>query len=152
MATLNLEKGFFDSLGTEKPTNDSSLAQEAMRALYNEDHFLIFMAHLKSPGDSSPELLRSLEQFIQSRGSFPDYAEKYKELIEKGTAHDLLYKTQWALRGLEAPEEVLRWMESFGSAQKVSEDNAKDESTTIVAAPPPDSSPEALQAGPTQFA
>ncbi len=103
-----------DSLRDPSGEVSDGLAADAARATLNEDHFLIFMSRYKSYGVPPPEGVEEIYKTVSVQGRFKDFYEKHRAFIEKTGPREILYKTQWAQKGHETPEDVIAWMETVG--------------------------------------
>ncbi|MBI3316410.1 MAG: thermonuclease family protein [Candidatus Omnitrophica bacterium] len=100
----------------EKNTSQDmeSFIKDALRASANEDHFLLFMSRYKAYGETPPEDIQAVYKEISARGRFQEFLNKYQADISTLKTSELIYKTHWAQKGSESPEEVIHGMETFG--------------------------------------
>lgn len=102
---------------------------DALRATLNEDHFLLFMARYKNFGETVPKEIEDVYEKVSKTGRFPSFMKKHEAFLMSATPHAAIFRTQWALRGHEMPEDVMRWMETIGEVTVVS--NPQDDKDAI---------------------
>lgn len=107
-----LKTPFFEERNTSEDMNN--FMEDAIRAGANEDHFLLFMARFKSYGDNPPIEIQVIYREVSGGSRFQEFFNKYQSDLPTLKSTDLIYKTQWAQKGLDSPEEVIQWMETFG--------------------------------------
>jgi len=105
---------FTENAYPDDPKNEEKLvgfANDALRASLNEDHFLFFMARYTDADFPINEETQAVFEKLLAMDGFKTFYAKHENFLKKATPRKIIYKTQWAQRGWDEPEEVLRAME-----------------------------------------
>lgn len=135
LAAETLER---DKLRDPSGEVSDGLAMDAARATLNEDHFLIFMARTKSYGEPAPDEVQTLYKTVSVQGRFKDFLEKHRAFLDTASTREILYKTQWAQKGHDDPEDIIAWMETVGfytapvEKKAAEKDGAKEDDKDVI--------------------
>ncbi len=106
------EQGVLRNPNLEGHERFAGFLEDGYRAAFSGEHFLFFMARFKELSSSEQgEAVQRVLQALFKQNLFHQYYKERERWIHKGTPHQLIYLSQYCLRGWEEPDAVLQLME-----------------------------------------